>query len=78
MYQGMAIYSNEQRNTYLGNLIMIRAEVKTTHKSFVFAEDTIEEAKAYTKAMEDNGVEIIKVEYFDLDQRVAAIRAGEV
>ncbi len=22
MYQGMAIYSNEQRNTYLGNLIM--------------------------------------------------------
>ncbi len=57
---------------------MIRAEVKTTHKSFVFAEDTIEEAKAYTKAMEDNGVEIIKVEYFDLDQRVAAIRAGEV
>ena len=57
---------------------MIRAEVKTPHKSFVFCEDTIEEAKAYAQAMIDNGVTIEKIEYFDLDQRIADIKAGRV
>ena len=57
---------------------MIRAEVKTPNKSFVFCEDTIEEAKAYAQAMIDNGVTIEKIEYFDLDQRIADIKAGRV
>lgn len=57
---------------------MIRAEIKTTHKSFVFCEGTLEEAKAYTKAMEDNGVEILKAEYFDRETRLADINAGRV
>ena len=57
---------------------MIRAEVKTPNKSFVFCEDTIEEAKAYAKAMTDNGVIIEKIEYFDLDRRIADIKTGRV
>lgn len=57
---------------------MIRAEVKTTNKSFVFCEDTEEEARAYVAALEENGVEIVHVEYFDRDARIAAIQSGEV
>ena len=57
---------------------MIRYEVKTPGKAFVGAEGTIEEAKAYIQALRDNGVEIVNVEYFDLDSRVADIRAGKV
>ena len=57
---------------------MIRAEIKTTHKCFVFCEDTIEEAKAHVEAMTKYGVVIIKAEYFDRDERVAEIRAGNV
>ena len=56
---------------------MIRVEIKTSHKCFVFCEDTIEEAKAYVDAMIENGVVIIKAEYFDLNERLAAIRAGK-
>jgi hypothetical protein len=57
---------------------MIRAEIKTPHRNFVFCEDTIEEAKAYVEAMIENGVVVIKAEYFDRDKRVADIRAGKV
>ena len=55
---------------------MIRYEVKTPYKSFVGCEPTLEEAKDYITALEEAGVEIIKVEYFDKEQRVADIRAG--
>jgi len=59
---------------------MIRYEVKTPYKngSFVGCEPTLEEAKDYIAALEEAGVEIIKVEYFDKEQRVADIRAGRV
>jgi|TARA_R110002050_G_scaffold218592_1_gene354502 hypothetical protein len=57
---------------------MIRYEVKTPHKSFVGCEDTIEEAKEYIQSLINCGVEILKVEYFDRDDRVDAIRKGEV
>lgn len=57
---------------------MIRAEVKTPYKNFVFYEGTLAEAKEYTAAMESNGVVITKVEYFDGDERLADIRAGRV
>lgn len=57
---------------------MIRYEVKTPHKSFVGCESTLKEAKDYIASLKDSGVEIIKVEYFDNDQRVADIREGRV
>ncbi len=57
---------------------MIRAEVKTKTKSFVFCEGTEEEARAYIEALKDNGVEIVNVEYFDNDERIAAIQNGEI
>lgn len=57
---------------------MIRAEIKTPHKSFVFCEDTIEEARAYVAAMKENGVTILKAEYFDREKRIADIRDGKV
>ena len=57
---------------------MIRYEVKTPHKSFVGCEDTIEEAKEYIQSLINCGVEILKVEYFDRNDRVDAIRKGEV
>jgi hypothetical protein len=57
---------------------MIRYEVKTPHKSFVGCEPTIREAKEYIASLVDAGVEIINVEYFDKDQRIADIRAGRV
>ncbi len=57
---------------------MIRAEIQTAHNHFVFYEDTIDEAKAYVAAMEAEGVEIIKAEYFDRETRIADIRAGKV
>jgi len=57
---------------------MIRYEVKTPHKSFAGCESTIEEAKNYIASLVEAGVEILKVEYFDRDERVAAIRAGLV
>jgi len=57
---------------------MIRYEVKTPHKSFVGCEPTIDEAKDYVKALIDAGVEILKVEYFDKDERINAIRNGLV
>tara|TARA_R110000824_G_scaffold293833_2_gene482140 strand:- start:1355 stop:1606 length:252 start_codon:yes stop_codon:yes gene_type:complete len=57
---------------------MIRYEVKTPHKAFVGCEDNITDAKAYINSLIENGVEILKVEYFDRDDRIAAIRNGEV
>ena len=51
---------------------MIRYEVKTPHKSFVGCE----EATAYISGLIEAGVEILKVEYFDKDQRIADIRNG--
>lgn len=57
---------------------MIRGEVKTNHKRFVFCEDTIAEAKAYIATLIENGVIIESVEYFDRDARIAAIQRGEV
>lgn len=56
---------------------MIRYEVKTPHKSFVGCEDTLEEAKNYIASLENAGVEIIQVKYFDNDQRIADIREGK-
>ena len=57
---------------------MIRAEIKTPHKAFVFCEDTIEEARAYVAAMIENGVVVLKAEYYELDVRLADIRSGKV
>ena len=57
---------------------MVRYEVETIHKSFVGCEDTLEDAKAYIAALEDAGVEIVSVEYYDRDERIAAIRSGNV
>ena len=57
---------------------MIRYEAKTPHKAFVGCEDTLAEAKAYIQSLMDAGVEILSVEYFDKDERVNAIRNGEV
>ena len=57
---------------------MIRYEVKTPHKSFVGCEDTIEEAEEYIQSLINCGVEILKVAYFDRDDRVDAIRNGNV
>ena len=57
---------------------MIRYEVKTPHKTFVGCEGTIEEAKDYIAGLVEAGVEILNVEYFDKDKRVADIRAGKV
>jgi len=57
---------------------MIRYEVETPHKSFVGCEDTIEEAKEYIQSLIDCGIEILKVEYFDKDERINAIRNGEI
>jgi hypothetical protein len=56
---------------------MIRIEVKTPHTSFVACEDTMEEAKSYIAAIVSAGGELVKVEYFDNDERVANIRAGK-
>lgn len=55
---------------------MIRYEVKTPHKSFVGCEGTLEEARAYIAGLIEAGVEILKVEYFDKDQRITDIRNG--
>jgi len=57
---------------------MTRYEVKTPHKSFAGCEDTIEEAKAYIAAIKKAGVEVLEVNYFDNDQRIADIRAGKI
>lgn len=57
---------------------MIRYEIKTPHKSFVGCEDTLTDAQNYIADLVGAGVEIIHVEYFDNDQRVADIRAGKV
>lgn len=57
---------------------MIRIEAKTAHKSFANYEATIEDAKAYVEGMIEAGVEFIEVNYFDRDEREAAIRRGEV
>ena len=57
---------------------MIRYEVKTPHKTFAGCEGTIEEAKDYIAGLVEAGVEILNVEYFDKDKRVADIRAGKV
>lgn len=56
---------------------MIRYEVKTPHKSFAGCEPTIEEAKAYISAIKKAGVEVLEVNYFDNQQRLADIRAGK-
>jgi hypothetical protein len=55
---------------------MIRYEVKTPHKAFVGCEDTLEEATAYIAGLIEAGVEILKVEYFDKEQRITDIRNG--
>jgi len=57
---------------------MIRYEAKTPHKSIVGCEPTIGEAKDYIAGLIEAGVEILKVEYFDRDERVDAIRKGLV
>jgi len=57
---------------------MIRYEVQTNHKSFTGCEATLEDAKAYIQALVDNGVEIVSVEYFDRDERIADIQKGRV
>ena len=57
---------------------MIRIEIKTPHKSFVACESNMMEAKAYVQGLIDNDVEILKVEYFDRESRIADIRAGLV
>ncbi len=57
---------------------MIRYEVKTPHKAFVGCEDTLTEAKRYIASLVEEGVEILSVEYYDRDERVAAIRNGDV
>lgn len=57
-------------------LIRYEAEVKGSTKRIVGCEGNIEEAKAYVKAMTDAGVEIINTEYFNNDERIAAIQAG--
>lgn len=56
---------------------MIRIEAKTPHKTFAQVEDTIEEAKAYIASLEDAGIEFVYVRYFDLETRIADIRAGK-
>lgn len=66
------------KQTKKGTNKMIRYEVKTPHKAFVGCEDNMIDARAYIKSLTDNGVEILKVEYFDRDARVTAIRNGEV
>ncbi len=53
---------------------MVRYEVKTPHKSFVGCEPTLKEAKRYIASLVEEGVEILDVEYYDRDERVAAIR----
>lgn len=57
---------------------MIRYEVKTPHKSFVGCEDTLTDAKNYIASLKRAGIEIIEVEFFDKDQRIADIREGKV
>ena len=57
---------------------MIRYEAKTPHKVFVGCEDTLAEAKAYIQSLIDAGVEIISVSYYDKEERVTAIRNGDV
>ena len=57
---------------------MTRVEVTTQHKSFVFYEDTEQEARDYVDAMEKNGVVILSVGYFDRDSREQDIRDGVV
>ena len=57
---------------------MIRAEVQTSTRNFVFCEDTETEARAYIDRLKANGIDVKKVEYFDRDERIAAIRAGQV
>tara|TARA_R110000823_G_scaffold64591_1_gene151482 strand:+ start:349 stop:579 length:231 start_codon:yes stop_codon:yes gene_type:complete len=72
------ILSDIQRIETKRIIKMIRYEVETPHKSFVGCEDTIEEAKDYIQSLVNCGVEILKVEYFDRDERINAIRNGEV
>lgn len=57
---------------------MTRYEIKTNHKSFAGCESNIEDAKAYVQGLVDAGVEILKVEYFDNETRIADIQAGRV
>ena len=57
---------------------MIRVEICFPEKKTVFYEATIQEAKAYVRALIENGVDVIKVEYFDRDKREADIAAGKV
>lgn len=57
---------------------MTRYEVKTPHKTFAGCESTIEDAKAYVAAMVEAGVEVLKVDYFDNETRIADIQAGRV
>jgi len=56
---------------------MTRYEVKTPHKTFAGCEGTIEEAKSYIAAIKKAGVEVLEVNYFDNEERVANIRAGK-
>ncbi len=57
---------------------MTRYEIKTPHKCFAGCESTLKDAEAYVAALVDAGVEIISVDYFDNETRVADIRAGRV
>ena len=57
---------------------MTRYEVKTSNKSFVGCEDNLEDAKSYIQSLIENGVQILKVEYFDNGQRIKDIQQGKV
>ena len=57
---------------------MTRYEITTPHKSFAGCESNLEDAKAYVAALVEAGVEVLTVNYFDNDARVADIRAGRV
>jgi hypothetical protein len=58
--------------------MMVRYEAKTPYRKFVGCEDTLADAKAYVASLIENGVEILKVEYFDNETRIADIKAGRV
>lgn len=57
---------------------MIRYEYKTPYKGkgVVGCEDTLKKAKAHIAAIKRAGVVVIDVHYFDNDERIAQIRAG--
>lgn len=53
-----------------------KAAFEAKPKSGTFCEDTLDNAKASVKAMADNGIKFIEIRYYDRNQRLADIRAG--